>query len=315
MSSVPTIAAELRSPAEKTITKRGRSLRKTFLLPAIERAESLRRPFLDEEQKPHSARLRALGIRSHPDDVDLDLSPMARILVAEDGGGVRTFSGNLNHVVGWWPSFKARRLLHFEGVAARSLIILSECEVSTVTMLCEPMTFVVSSTGTSFDYTPDFLVERADGVRVVTEAKADERALRDPEYRRRLGIVAEICRRLGWIFQVVLEDEVFDNRFHQRNCELVASHRFMRVGPSEVSRLARLSEPLTSYGELAKLLDPHSEATGRAIAHALHVRRYIEIDLKHWLQDLTLVRVLDATRKIRPASGHRENALPRPAYA
>ncbi|MCV0386155.1 MAG: Tn7 transposase TnsA N-terminal domain-containing protein [Nitrobacter sp.] len=174
------------------------------------------------------------------------------------------------------------------------------------------MTFVISGTGASFDYTPDFLVERADGVRVVTEAKVNECALRDPEYRRRLGIVAEVCRRLGWIFQVVLEDEVFDNRFHQRNCELVASHRFIRVGPSEISRLARLSDPLTSYGELAKLLAPHCKAAGRAIAHALHVRRYVEIDLKHWLQDLTPVRVLNTMRKTPPNNDHRENTFPRP---
>jgi hypothetical protein len=303
----------------EVVSRRGRELIATPLEASLARAEGMRRPFFDMEQRPHSARLRELGVAIDPDAFGGDRIAMARILVAKDGGSVRTFSGNLNHVTGWWPSAKARRLLHFEGTAARSLLVLHECEPSTIRMLTEPMTFDVRTAGEAFSYTPDLLIERADGVRVVVEAKSRETDLHDVEYRTKLGIVAEICRRLGWMFQIILEDEVFLNRTHMNNCSLVASRRFVRVDEVHRARLSRLRGESTTYGQLAEALDPGSPLVGKAVAQAMHVRRLVHIDLSHWLQDLTKVQLIDPKHSPQGSShdGLRpdETAFPRPAYA
>ena len=52
-----------------------------------------------------------------------------RIIRADGGGALRTFNGGLAHENGWFASRKARRLLHWEGIAQLEFITRAEVEL------------------------------------------------------------------------------------------------------------------------------------------------------------------------------------------
>ena len=263
--------------------------------------------FLDEKVSASAARLRDFGISTDPEAFGEDLIEMARIRVNPSGIPVRTFSGGLTHQNGWFSSAKARVLLHWEGIAAKNLILLHECRTETIRFLSEPMTFLLPA---KEQYTPDLLIHHQNGQVEVVEVKSRQRSLWDEDYRRKLGTTAEICRRVGWSFSIVLGDEIFANREHEKNCRLFSDRRFTRVEPEQVSALHRLAtvEPFMSYGELARAMKPDSMPKGKAVVQALLARRLVDIDLTAWINDATPVRIVDP--KLIRGDGWRRDTPP-----
>lgn len=268
----------------------------TPLEKSVLRGREIGLPMLDESEEASAARLRAFGISPelHPDLRSEELVTMAQVITAEDGGSLRTFSGGLPHECGWFPSYKAHRLQHWEGISARNFIVESECNARVGRMQSEGIRFKFFLPPKWHTYTADMDMT-VDGVRHVVEIKARENAIGDEEYRLVLSAVAEICRRCGWVFRLVLGTEVFANRHHRDNCELFASRRFVRVSERVIDRLegfAMKSGGETIYGELAETLAPGCAPLGEALIQALTVRQRVEIDLTTRVYHRTPVRIL-----------------------
>lgn len=263
---------------------------RTTVEASLRRGQELGRPFLDPAIMPHASRLRALGVPDETARGD-ELVAMATFVVAADGGGMRKFSGGLGHPNGWWSSAKSSRILGFEGMTAFELLQRYETDHDVVRILTEPLTIEFPNRC----YTPDFLVERSDGARELVEAKPDERGLADSRYRETLGMTAEVCRRLGWMFHVVLRDDVFRSRSHRRNVELFSDRRFARVQPHHVRTLHALARNASTYeyADLAARLEPSSEPAGKAVIQALHCRRLLKAPLQNWLHDRRPIRMID----------------------
>lgn len=268
----------------------------TPLEKSIHRGREIGAPMLDESHEPSSARLRALGIDSslHPDIRSDELVTMALVATSEDGGSLLTYSGGLTVENGFFPSFKAHRLLHWHGISARDFLVESECNVRVGRMISEGIRFRFYLAPKWHTYTADVDMT-VDGVRHVVEVKAHEDAIGGAEYRMVLAAVAEICRRCGWVFRLVLGPEVFANRFHRENCELFCSRRFVRLSERTMDRfegfaIRRGAE--TTYGELAEALDPACPERGEAFIQALTVRQRVDIDLATRVYERTPLRIL-----------------------
>lgn len=263
---------------------------------SIARAEQIGAMMLDPSYEPSNIRLRQLGITSdlHPDIASTDLQSMGTVVLAEHGGSLRTFSGGLPHVCGWWPSWKAQRVQHWEGLAAFNHLLTAECDPLVGRMQSEGIGFRFFVGGKWRGYTADADMW-IDGRRHVVEIKRSERDLRNPEYLLKLAAVAEICRRCAWIFRIVLASEIFVNRHHQENCERFAMRRFAHVHRRHINRLeafAMRNGPETTHWELAHALAPRCIEAGEAVLQALTIQRRVAIDLTRRVQPNTPVSIL-----------------------
>lgn len=236
--------------------------------------------YLDEEHEALNGRIRSL-VRER--DVETArLIPMARMYRAQNDGPLRTMSGNLAHENGWMTMSKAGRLLHWQGVAQRALLVRCESDFAIERVASESVGLEFPHGGRIVTLTFDVETVGPHGVRTVWEVKRDERDLADPDYRHALAIAAEIFRRCGIRFGVVFRDEIFVNRIHRANAELFAARAFATVGRRHVDRLEAhaLSHGANStYGALAEALEPTAANFGKALIQALAVRRRVEIDL------------------------------------
>ncbi len=263
---------------------------------SISRGAEVGAILLDPAYEPSSTRLRQLAVTPdlHADISAADLTSMGSTFLAEGGGSLRTFSGGLPHVCGWWPGWKTRRVQHWEGIAALDFIHEAETNHEVDWLQSEGIAFHFYLAPKWYDYTADGLMV-VNGVRHVVEIKRTAADLRDPEYRMKLAAVAEICRRCGWIFRIVLADEIFENPLHAENCRLFSDRRFVHVDRRHIDALENFGMkhgPDTTYGELAAVLAPGAVPHGEALIQALTIRRRVEIDLTRRVYHHCPVRIL-----------------------
>lgn len=218
----------------------------------------------------------------------------AEMYVSPDGGSLRWFDGAQAHETGWFPSWKRGRLQHWEGITQKHTLLKAECDWNVLWAQSESRRFRFMLDGRWREYTCDVEIHFADGTTQIIENKADERSLRDPEYRLTLAGVGEICRRVGFDFQIVMADEVFVNRHHRRNVELFASRAFATVRPVHVRRLEAFAieqGSVTTYDRLVKLMEPDFAPAGIAVVQAFTVRRRVQIDLTDHIHEHTPVTI------------------------
>lgn len=225
---------------------------------------------------------------------DERLTTMGQMIVANHGGSLRTFSGNLAHENGWWSSYKRRRLQHWEGETQRYALLAAECDFTTEWAQSEPCCIRAPLGDEWFEWYADLHVRRYNDVDELWEIKRNEKSLEDPRYRLKLAIMEEICRRIGIRFRLIMANEIILNRHHRENLELFASRRFLRIPPEHMRRFeafAMTERTETTYGELARVLDPTRPIMGAAIIQALTVRRRVEIDLRAMLSPTTPLHI------------------------
>lgn len=244
--------------------------------------------YFDEDKPALASRIRSIVQES---DADVDrLVPMARIFRAKDNGPLRTFSGALAHECGWLTILKAARLLHWQGVAQRALLIRSEVDSDVQWVASESVALQFPLGDKLRTLTIDVETRAIDGTITVYEVKRDANDLSDASYRDSLAISAEIFRRCGIRFLVIFRDEIFKNRVHRKNAELFAARAFTSIDKRHVDRLEELAIRVgaqSTYGELAEALEPTAPNFGRALIQALTVRRRVQIDLTGRLYDHT----------------------------
>ena len=223
-----------------------------------------------------------------PDQADV------RIVRASNGGALRTFNGGLAHENGWFNSAKARRLLHFEGVAQRDFLVRAEVEFGVLHMASEAVRFeFVGPNGTEI-YTADVELIAPDGTVTIVEIKRDRRDLSDPAYRDKLARVKQICDEQGMRFRVIFKDQIWLNIVHRRNVTLFASRAFTTIRPEHRHRLEKHrseSGGVSTFGALAGAIEPENRRYGEAIVQALTVARQVKIDLTKPLFDATEITI------------------------
>ncbi|WP_156001360.1 hypothetical protein [Sphingopyxis sp. MC1] len=90
--------------------------------------------------------------------------------------------------------------------------------------------------------------------------------------------------------RLVMAHEIVADRFHRDNLELFAARRFVNIRPEHMRRFEAFgiqNGPSTTYGELARVIDPQCPTRGAAIIQGLTVLRRVEIDLRPLLTNRT----------------------------
>ena len=217
-----------------------------------------------------------------------------QIVRDKNGGPLRTFNGGLSHENGWFASRKARRLLHWEGVAQRDFLLRAEVEFNVVSMMSEPVRFEFNGPNGKEQYTADVELLGSDGTRTIVEIKRDRRDLADPAYRAKLDRVRQICDENRMQFRIVFRDDIWVSIVHRRNVTLFASRAFTTIRPEHLDRFDNHREmrgPKTSFAALADVIDPVNRRYGEAIVQALTVARRVKIDLTRPIFDATEITI------------------------
>ena len=215
-----------------------------------------------------------------------------QIIRAKDGGALRTFHGGLAHENGWLNSAKARRLLHFEGVAQRDFLLRAEVEPGVANMASEAVRFEFAGRNGKEIYTADVELTAPDGTITIVEIKRDRRDLSDPAYRDKLARVKQVCDEHGMRFRVIFKDQIWLSIVHRRNVTLFASRAFTTIRPEHRHRFEKhrsKTDGFTTFGGLADAIEPGNRRYAEAVVQALTVARKVEIDLTRPLFDATQV--------------------------
>jgi hypothetical protein len=195
-----------------------------------------------------------------------------------DGGPIRTIiTGRRRIVTGSYASRKARRAFPFEGMNEPAFFMHSEVDTNVVDYRAQPCRFEFVLDGKKRIYIADCARLLADGSVEVVEVKNDRRALRDPDYSRKLAHVAEICEVLGWSFRVVLREQLLLPGIVHANIVEIQSRRHVQFETAHeyvaLHALTRASGTAT-LGELADALGERQR--GKAIVQAMMVSRLAE---------------------------------------
>jgi len=269
-----------------------KSLVRTPLANLVDPRNRIMTALRSPEHEPNRTRIRQLFEAPEAGD---ELIAMGHMFVTEHGGSIRTFTGNLGHENGWWPSFKRQRLQYWEGMSQRAYLMAREVDHNTRWAQSEAVRFEFPLEGRWRRYTSDVKVQMIDGSIAIVEIKRNVRDLDDEDYQLTLAGVAEICRRCGWSFRIVFADEIFASRHHRDNIELFQSRRFARVGPEHLRRLeafAMLQGQDSTYGDLAEVLEPDFPPAGKAVLQALLIRRRVQMDLTSLLHEEAPVHIV-----------------------
>lgn len=222
------------------------------------------------------------------DEVSEEAVAMATVVRAFDGGPLRTFSGGRSHENGWHISFKAGRMLHWEGETALFKLIECEGRPDVARINTESVGFEFVLNGMLVTYTIDIELVAPNGRVTLLEVKRTEHDLDEPDYRLRLAYVREVCRRCGIGFEVVFRADIFRSGIHRRNAALVASRGFVPFSDRHRSVLTahrRTRRGETTYGSLAADLEPGHPVAGKAVVQAMIVSRLVDMDLTARLKD------------------------------
>jgi hypothetical protein len=219
---------------------------------------------------------------------------MAQMTIAEHGGSLRTFNGKQAHENGWLPLSKGQRMMHYEGSAQESYLLRTECDPDVEFAISESRTLRATHP-IAFEYTNDVEERMTNGRTLITEIKSDERQLQDPDYAMKLEIVEEIYRRIDIDFQIVLAEDIFENRHHRENVELFSSRRFVHIDRIHIRRLeahAMKTGGQSTYGDIAEALVPGNRVQGKALVQGLLIRRRVTIDLTQLIHDGTQAMIV-----------------------
>lgn len=183
---------------------------------------------------------------------------------------------------GAYPSKKMGRGRFGEAAAELARITQEEVDVDVVDAIAQPCRGEVLLDDGWHTHLPDFANLRADGRRVLIDAKRDWSDFRTENGRRQTFLGQIIAEAMGYQYeQYVLSHAGTEQR--RQNVDEVQASRFVGV-PDHLAGLAAatVAKGSIALGNLAAIL--HA-VNGRSIVYALMVRRVVEIDLDGKLTD------------------------------
>ena len=233
------------------------------------------------------------------------LGGVARIVATPDDRPIRTIlTGRRRITTGAYSSAKAGRSLPFEGMNEQAFFMHSEVDTRVIDYRAQPFRFEFVLDGEQRIYIADCARLLVGGRVEVVEVKNDPRALRDPDYARKIACVRDICGRLGWTFRVVVRDELFEPAVVHSNVVEIQSRRQVRFDQSHVLPVLELIARMGGQAPMGKLAATLGERRhGLAIVKAMMVARLVDIDLARPLDDDSIVRPVEYGREQRRMGG------------
>ena len=266
------------------------------------RHPSLRLPSylnLDEEASPSRIQYRSRwrGLE--------EFSRLAVITVLVHGGHERPIiTRGGKHLRSRMGSRKTGLQQLAEGRAHRDLIMLNEVDPDVLDYQAHPFKMEFQQLGKPEVYYPDHIRSLSDGTIELIEVKRSEKDLADTDYCAKLGAVAEIARRVGWVFRVLYHNEITGCEDRLDNVQAIYTHRFMRLSRSEqlaISEFVARDEPC-SWDELRELVCSGDKRRGEAALRCNIALGRISVNLDQQITATTKVlpcRPVSRVRSIR----------------
>ncbi|MCW2282585.1 hypothetical protein M2323_000346 [Rhodoblastus acidophilus] len=231
----------------------------------------------------------------------------ATIVVAENGGPLRTIvTGGKIHYTGDFQSRKNGRTCSWESEQVE-LPGMMEAEVLTTVKwwLAQPFRCEIQDGPKKLVYTPDQVrrVLEGDTWRVlVIEYKRDlSEAERDEDYARKLDAFRQLCRGVGWRFEI-RDKKSLGTPTYRRNVEMIALDRRTHVALRDLDAIRALAEDgAFAYGAGCERLGGY--VAGKKKLHAMMVRRLVSIPLTRTILRDTPVALVDRSREPIGGSG------------
>lgn len=234
-----------------------------------------------------------------------DISRLAVITVLVHGGHERPIiTRGGKHLRSRMGSRKTGLQQLAEGRAHRDLIMLNEVDPNVLDYQAHPFKVEFQLLGKPQVYYPDHIRSLRDGTIELIEVKRSEEDLADAHYCAKLAGVAEIARRVGWVFRILYNNDISGCEDRLDNIQAIYTHRFMRLSRSEqlaISEFVARDEP-RSWEELRELVCPDDQRRGEAALRCNIALGRISVNLDEQITATTKVlpcRPVNRVRSIR----------------
>lgn len=196
----------------------------------------------------------------------------ARFVVLQHGGRRRPIiHRGSRHLRSRVVSRKTRRLQVSEGKGLRFMI--QRCEIDGIVIDYEAHPFLIQAidAGRRLEWYPDLVWVRRGERPHLVEIKTDISALENPEYLRKLEVMMEVARRIGWTMQVLYDEDVFGSTLIQsarwKNVNAIHSRRYLTPTPAEAHAVASLAaaRARASWAAARTAIAPNDAARGDAV--------------------------------------------------
>lgn len=224
-----------------------------------------------------------------------EASQLAQIVVLQHGGHANpVINRRQKHLRSRMGSRKTGLQQVVEGRGHRDLTMWNEINPQIIDYQAHPFLIRGHANGRTFDYYPDHVRLRRDGVIELIEVKRTPADLSDPRYREKLAAVAEVARRIGWTFRVLYHANITGPRWRMRNVEAIYARRFLLVSPREQDAITAfvLAGAGTTWGELRERVAPGDPRRGNAVLENAVALGRIDVDLDQRIEDATAIRPL-----------------------
>ncbi|HEY9204988.1 MAG TPA: TnsA endonuclease N-terminal domain-containing protein [Candidatus Methanoperedens sp.] len=212
---------------------------------------------------------------------DLEFSPARNI----------TNRTGFKKTVGKFPSLKMRRTVMWESQIERDFLYLLEFDADVLSFYEQPVEILYAHKTKTGRYFPDLYVERR-SCKELIEIKPSSK-LNDPKNKIKFLAGEEYCRRRGWIFRVVTDDNIREGNL-LKNVKLLNRYAAVDVSTEFEQHTQSLVE--TNDGEigLAELIVRSREKFGKAAISNIYSLLYHQLlyaDLKKTLSDQTTIKL------------------------
>lgn len=224
-----------------------------------------------------------------------EASRMAQIVVLAHGGHARpVINRGQQHLRSRMGSRKTGLQQVVEGRGHRDLAMWNDANPQVLDFQAHPFLIRGQAQGEPFDYYPDHIRLMRNGTIELLEVKRTSDDLRDPAYRRKLGVVAEIARRGGWRFRILYHKDITGPRWRMPNVEAVYSQRYLLVSREEQDAITAfvLRGVPTSWAALRERVAPGNPLRGNAVLENAIALGRIDVDLDQRITCATLVTPL-----------------------
>ena len=192
---------------------------------------------------------------------------------------VRKVSNRGGNAIGRFPSTKMGRMIAFESLLERDFVYLLDYDADVEWFEEQPLSIEYEHETKLLHYTPDFhLFGR--GQHVLVECKP-ERFVETEENLRKFAVAQEWCKKQGWEFRVVTDQQV-RNGFRLQNVKLLAQYARQKVDiviRSQIHTFLRETQEDMSIHNLAQAILPGNPSAVTASIFCLAYQHAISLSL------------------------------------
>lgn len=219
--------------------------------------------------------------------------PIAVMYISERGGSIRRLIGMKHrHLIGvrFDPQMKYGQAV--EGVVEGPAMMRCATDPDIPFYLTQPFRMVMTAGSALSSWTADLIYVTRDGQVWVREIKRSAADLADLGYVAKLQRARQLLSGLGWNVKPWTQKEILGSVERQHNIGIVYYDRAAEID-SLMPRFEVIAarNPVSTFGDLIRELDPRNHYRARAAVHRLIMRGRVWVDMDRLIEDWSEVHL------------------------